>query len=108
MQSWYYLAGAILLEVAGTTSMKLSSGFEKVIPSILIIVFYSLSFLALTYALKKIDVSVAYAIWSGIGTAMIAFIGIMFFKESVNSMKIISILLVIIGVIGLHYSAKTH
>src|SRR3989338_1998353 len=68
--SWLLLA--IVLEVCGTTSMKLSEGFAKLLPSILIFVFYGLSFASLTIALKSIDVSIAYAVWSGVGTALIA------------------------------------
>lgn len=66
MQHWFILAGAIVLEVAGTTSMKLSQGFTRLGPSVLIFVFYGLSFVALTLALKKVDVGVAYAIWAGL------------------------------------------
>jgi small multidrug resistance pump len=102
MQSWLYLAGAILLEVAGTSCMKLSEGFTKLVPSILIFVFYILSFVGLTIALKKIDVSIAYAIWAGIGTALIAVIGIVYFKESLTPVKVLSILLIIAGVVGLN------
>jgi len=63
--TWLYLVLAILLEVSGTTCMKLSEGFTRMVPSILLVVFYTLSLGMLTLALKKIDVSVAYAIWSG-------------------------------------------
>ncbi|MES9871566.1 MAG: multidrug efflux SMR transporter [Candidatus Sedimenticola sp. 6PFRAG7] len=104
MQHWLILAGAIVLEVAGTTSMKLSEGFTKLTPSILIFVFYAASFTALTLALKKIEVSVAYAVWSGAGTALIAMIGVIYFSESLTLIKIISILLIIGGVIGLNLS----
>jgi small multidrug resistance pump len=100
--SWFYLIAAILLEVSGTTSMKLSEGFSKKLPSVMIFVFYCLSFVCLTLALKKIEVSVAYAIWSGIGTAVIGAIGILWFRESFSALKAISILLIIIGVIGLN------
>ena len=99
---WLYLAGAILFEVAGTTSMKLSYGFTRLIPSILIFVFYVLSFVSLTYAVKKIDMSVSYAIWSGIGTTLIAMIGVYYFKESMTTLKFFSIILIILGVIGLN------
>ena len=108
MESWLYLAGAIVLEVSGTTCMKLSEGFAKLVPSILIFVFYALSFIALTIALKTIDVSVVYAIWSGIGTALIATIGILYFKESVTILKFASIGLIIIGVVGLNLSGMKH
>lgn len=99
---WLYLAGAILFEVAGTTSMKLSHGFTRLIPSILIFVFYAISFVSLTFAVKKIDMSVSYAIWSGVGTALIAIIGVYMFKESMSVLKISSIVLIILGVIGLN------
>ncbi len=108
MQHWFYLAGAIALEVAGTTSMKLSAGFTKVLPSVLIFVFYGASFVALTFALKKIDVSVVYAVWSGVGTALIAVIGIAYFRESATIIKLASIGLIIVGVVGLNLSGAKH
>jgi len=101
MQSWLYLAGAIALEIAGTVSMKLSEGFTRLVPSILIFVFYVLSFFALTMALKKIDMSIAYAIWAGVGTALIVLIGVAHFKEPLTLIKMVSIGLIIIGVVGL-------
>jgi len=104
MQHWFFLAGAIALEVAGTTSMKLSEGFTKLVPSVLLFVFYAASFVALTFALKKIEVSVAYAVWSGVGTALIAAIGILYFREAATVLKFISILLIIVGVVGLNLS----
>ena len=108
MQSWLYLAGAIILEVAGTISMKISEGFAKIIPSILIFLFYGLSFAAMALALKKIEVSVAYAVWAGVGTALITVIGVLYFKEPVTLLKIASIGLIIIGVMGLHLSGIEH
>ena len=104
--SWFYLVLAIILEVAGTTAMKLSEGFSKIGPSIAMIVFYIASLFALTLALKKIDVSVAYAIWAGVGTSLIAIIGIIYFKEPLTLIKAISIALIIIGVVGLNLSSR--
>lgn len=105
---WLYLVLAILLEVSGTTCMKLSEGFTKIVPSILLFVFYTLSFCMLTLALKKIDVSVAYAVWSGVGTALITTIGVLWFKEPATAMKLISLGLIIIGVVGLNLSGGAH
>ena len=102
MHHWFYLAGAIIFEVAGTTSMKLSEGFTKLVPSVLLFVFYSASFVALTFALRKIELSVAYAVWSGVGTALVVAIGICYFRETATTLKFISILLIIIGVVGLN------
>ncbi len=104
MFGWIYLILAIVLEVAGTTCMKFSEGFTKVWPSIFIFVFYALCFSILTLALKTIEVSIAYAIWSGLGTVLIVTIGILWFQESVNLIKILSIVLIVIGVFGLKLS----
>lgn len=101
MLGWTYLAAAILLEITGTTCMKLSYGFSKFLPSALMVFFYLLSFSALTMALKQIPVSTAYAVWSGVGTVLIAVIGFAFFREIVTLPKLGSIVLIIIGVVGL-------
>jgi small multidrug resistance pump len=103
---WLALSGAILLEVAGTTSMKLSYGFSRPLPSVLLFVFYGMSFTLMTIAVKKIDMSVSYAIWSGVGTALIALIGIGWFKEPLTSLKIVSIILIVAGVFGLNASVR--
>jgi small multidrug resistance pump len=108
MQAWLYLGAAILLEVAGTTSMKLSNGFERLMPSVLIFVFYGLSFSALTFALRRVDISIAYAVWAGLGTALIAVIGMVCFREPFTLLKIGSLLLIIVGVVGLNLSGAKH
>jgi small multidrug resistance pump len=108
MQHWFFLASAIALEVAGTTAMKLSASFTKLVPSVLLFVFYAASFVVLTLALKKIDVSVAYAVWSGVGTALIAAIGILYFREPATALKFISILFIIVGVVGLLLGGERH
>jgi small multidrug resistance pump len=100
--SWVYLILAIVLEVASTTCMKLSLGFTKILPSILIFVFSGLSFVFLTLSLRKIEISLTYAVWSGIGTALIALIGVVMFKESISTLKILSLGLIILGVVGLN------
>ena len=87
MHYWLCLAGAIVLEVAGTTAMKLSEGFTKPLPSILIFIFYAVAFTLLTLALKRIDISVAYALWSGVGIALIATIGCIYFKRAAKPLK---------------------
>lgn len=101
---WLLLALAIILEVSGTTCMKLSDGFKEILPSILVFVFYGLSFTAFIYALKTLDLSISYAIWAGVGLALIAAIGILYFKEPVTVPKIVFMVLILIGVIGLSLS----
>ncbi|MEH1797058.1 DMT family transporter [Nostoc sp.] len=102
--SWIYLIAAILFEVSGTTCMKLSEGFTKIVPSVLIFIFYGLCFSCLTLALKRIEVSVAYSVWAGLGTVLIAMIGIVWFRESATLIKLLSIALIIVGVIGINAS----
>jgi small multidrug resistance pump len=106
--SYLYLLGAILFEIAGTTSLKLSQGFSRLAPSIAMFVFYAISFTLFSFALKKIDVSTGYAIWSALGTALIATIGVLYFKEPLSLLKIASLALVVLGVIGLNLSGVEH
>jgi small multidrug resistance pump len=106
--SWYYLIAAIVFEVCGTTCMKLSEGFEKSTPSWLMFLFYGLSFYAMTIAIKRIEVSVAYAIWSGLGTALIAAIGIFWFQETIGWLKLVSLALIIVGIAGLNLTSSVH
>ena len=101
---WFYLAMAIVLEVMGTTCMKLSEGFKRLIPSVLVFVLYMVSFSFMILALKKMELGVVYAIWAVLGTAMIALIGIVWFQESVSLLKIASILFIVLGVVGLRLS----
>ena len=99
--NWIYLIVAIVTEVIGTAAMKLSHGFTKIVPSILMLAFYGLSFAFLTLAVKKIDVSIAYAMWAGIVTALVAMVGVLYFREPASTIKIASIALIVLGVIGL-------
>lgn len=103
---WILLFVAILLEVAGITSMKLSRGFAELVPSIAVPVFYVLSAAAVILALKRLDLSVTYAIWSGVGTALAAMIGIAYFREPLTLIKVASLLLVVLGVVGLSLAGK--
>lgn len=108
MNSWLWLIGAIVLEVAGTTSMKLTQGFTKLVPSIMVFVLYGGAIVGLTLALKRIDVSVAYAVWSGLGTALIAVIGMTYLREPATALRLASIALIIAGVVGLNLGGTKH
>lgn len=95
---WFLLGAAIAAEVVGTTALKLSNGFSKLAPSLFAAVGYVTSFGLLSLALKKLEVSVAYAIWSGVGTAAVATIGVLAMKESLSVTKVAGLLLIIGGV----------
>jgi small multidrug resistance pump len=94
--------------VTGTTSLKLSQGFSRLVPSLVVVVSYCLSFYLLSLTLKKMEVGVGYAIWSAVGTAFIATIGILCFKEPISVLKIGSLALIILGVIGLNLNGVGH
>lgn len=106
--SLFYLLLAILFEVAGTVSMKLSNGFTKVTPSILLVLFYMSAVYFLTLALKKLEIGMIYTVWSGTGTALLAIIGVLYFQESLNWIKVASISFIIIGVVGLNLGGTAH
>lgn len=105
MYGWTALFVAIAFEIAGTTFMKLSDGFEKLGPSIGLFVCYGISFGALTLALKTVDIGVGYAIWSGLGTAAIAVIGVVLFGEVLSMERGFWIMLIVVGVVGLQLSS---
>lgn len=103
---WVWLFLAISLEVAATVFMKLSDGFSKTVPTVTMALLYAVSFLPLAIALKRMDVAIAYAVWSAVGTAMVTIVGIFLFKESVSALKVVSIALIIIGVVSLNLSTR--
>lgn len=105
-QAWWILSAAILLEVAGTTCMRLSEGFSRPVPSVLIFVFYAASFVLNTLIVRTLGLSVVYAVWSGVGTVLTAAIGIWYFKEPATAAKLACIGLIVIGVIGLHGASR--
>lgn len=94
-----YLAGAIIAEVFGSSMMKLTATIKSKKPIFGIVIGYVLAFYLLSLALVSIPLSFAYAVWSGIGTALTAFIGFLIFKEKINLQTAIGIGLLIIGLV---------
>ena len=105
---YVYLAAAILGEITATVSLKLSDGFSRLWPSVLVVVGYALAFTALSRALKLgMPVGVAYAVWSAVGVAAIALIGWRFLGETLNPTMVIGLALIIGGVVTLELG-RTH
>jgi small multidrug resistance pump len=102
--AWVYLVAAIVFEVSGTTSMKLSRGFSELWPSVAVFVLYGLSVAFLTLSIQRIEISVAYAVWSALGTALVATIGIVHFGEAVTPWKLFFLAVIVFGVVGLQLS----
>lgn len=93
---------AITAEVTATAALPRTHGFHNVPWSIAVLVGYGLSAYLLTLVVRTLPVSVAYAIWAGVGTAAVAVIGAVFLGESVSLVKVVSIALIIVGVVGLN------
>jgi small multidrug resistance pump len=106
VQAWWLLAAAIFFEICGTVCMRLSDGFTRATPSLLLFVFYAISFAVNTFVIKALGLSIVYAVWSGVGTVITAAIGIWYFKEPATALKMVSIGLVVIGVMGVHASSR--
>jgi len=106
--AWLLLALAIAVEVVATTAMKLSEGFSRLAPTVVVFVGYAIAFILLILVLKRLDLSVTYAVWSGVGTAAVAVIGFVWFGEAVTALKVGSIALIVIGVMGLNLAGSGH
>ncbi len=102
--AWFLVIVAGLLETGFAVMLKQSDGFTKIVPTILFAVFALGSFGLLTLALKTLEVGPAYAVWTGLGAAGTVLVGMIWLNESVSALKIVSIILVIVGVIGLQLS----
>ena len=100
--AWVYLVGAIVFEVFGTTMMKVSDGFSRLWPSLGMVAGYVAAFGMLALALKTMQVGTAYALWAGLGTALVAVIGMVVFAEPFNLLKGAGLVLVIGGVVLLN------
>jgi len=99
LKYWLFLFAAILSEVTATSSLKASAGFTKVIPSVIVVVGYGLSFYFLSLVLKAIPIGIAYAVWAGLGIVLLALVGWVFFGQSLDTPALIGIALILAGVI---------
>ena len=100
--AWVFLGVAIALEVVATSLLKSTDGFTRVWPTVACLVGYAGAFYALTLSLRELQVGTAYAMWSGIGTAAIATIGVVFLHEPLTVTKVVGIVLVVAGVVVLN------
>jgi quaternary ammonium compound-resistance protein SugE len=99
--AWIFLLLAGFFEICFTIALKYSHGFSKIIPSIITVIFIVLSFFAVSQSMKTIPIGTAYAVWAGIGAAGTVVTGIILFGDSYHIIRLISIFLIIIGIIGL-------
>lgn len=102
MRGYLALSIAIISEIFGTTMLKLSDGFSNVLPSIGVVIGMGLAFYSLSISLRTIPLSLAYAIWSGVGTALTALIGILIWNDPFNLLTGLSLLIIIGGLVLLN------
>ena len=105
--AYILLALAIVSEVTGSTFLVKSEGFTQLVPSILVVVFYVISFYLLSQVIETIPLGVAYAIWGGVGIVLTALIGFLIFRQSLDLAALIGIALIIGGVIVMNIFSKT-
>ncbi|WP_133405531.1 DMT family transporter [Parashewanella tropica] len=104
--AWIVLVFAAIMEVVWAISLKYSEGFTKLWPSVSFFVSAWISFACLSYALKTIPMGNAYAVWTGFGAVGITIAGIILFNESISMTRVICILLIVVGIIGLKLSSN--
>ena len=105
---WLFLFLAIIGEVIGTSALKASDGFTKIVPSIIVVAGYAVAFFFLSLTLKEnINIGVVYAIWSGVGVSLISVIGYLYYKQSLDIPALLGIALIIIGVMIINLYSKS-
>ena len=106
MKTALILFFAILSEVIATTALKLSDGFTKIVPSVIVVIGYGASFYLLSISLKVIPIGLAYAIWSGVGIVLTVIVGILIWRETLDWARIIGIIFIILGIVVINLFSK--
>jgi multidrug transporter EmrE-like cation transporter len=104
MGTYALLLVAIAIEVVATTALKASDGMTKLIPSVIVVVGYVVSFYMVAVILKRMDLGVVYATWSALGTAAIAIIGVVIYDDAMTIWRAAGLILIIAGVMLLNLS----
>lgn len=107
IQSWLFLAIAIVNEVIATSALKLSDGFTRPVPTIIVVVGYILAFYFLSLTLRCIPVGVAYAVWSGLGMVLVSVISLVLYGQKLDFAAILGMEFIIAGVIIMNLSSKS-
>ncbi|NBZ95853.1 MAG: QacE family quaternary ammonium compound efflux SMR transporter [Proteobacteria bacterium] len=106
MKTYLLLFVAIVAEVVATSALKASENFTRPLPSLLVVVGYSTAFFLLSITLKTLPIGVAYAIWSGVGTALVAVVGWLYYRQSLDLPAILGLTLIIAGTLVLNLFSK--
>jgi len=105
--TYVYLAIAIISEVAATSALKASLSFTQWLPSLVVVIGYSLAFYFMTLVLRTLPIGITYAIWSGVGMVLVAIIGAYVYHQTPDIPAMIGMGLIISGVVVIHLFSKT-
>lgn len=103
---WIYLAIAIVSEVIATSALKVTDGFTRWIPSLIVAAGYASAFYFLTLTLRVIPLGIAYAVWSGVGIVLVALVGWAVYRQSLDLPSMVGIAFIITGVAILNLFSK--
>ena len=98
MSSYLFLAGAIICEVIGTLLLPYSKNFTKVYPSVLMVIFYIVAFVFLSFAVREIPLTIVYATWCGLGIFLVSVLSYFLFNQSLSWQGIVGLVLIVVGV----------
>lgn len=107
LKTYLFLLIAIVFEIIATSSLKASEQFSKFWPSVITVIGYAAAFYFLSLSLDKLNLGVAYAIWSGVGIVIISIVGLLLFKQKMDLPAIIGVGLIICGVVVINLFSKT-
>jgi small multidrug resistance pump len=107
MSHWLALAIAIIAEVIGTTALKASNEFTRLIPSLIVVVGYGTAFYFMSISMRVLPVGIMYAIWSGMGIVLISVLGWLVFRQTLDTPAVIGLAFIIVGVIIVNVFSKT-
>ncbi|MEO7068476.1 MAG: SMR family transporter [Rhodanobacter sp.] len=107
MNAWLLLSLAIVAEVLGTSALKASEGFSRLLPSAVVVIGYAAAFYFLSLTLKHIPLGIAYAVWAGAGTVLITLLGTLLYRQKIDLAGMVGIALIIAGVLILNLLSKS-
>lgn len=105
---WFYLAIAIVSEVMATSALKATEGFSRLIPSVLVVIGYGSAFYFLSLTLRSIPLGVAYAIWSGVGIALVSLVGWLLYRQTIDMAGGVGMAMIVSGVLVINLFSKSH
>jgi multidrug transporter EmrE-like cation transporter len=106
MNAWLLLGTAIVAEVIGTSALKASEGFTRLLPSVVVVLGYAVAFYCLSLVLKTVPVGIAYAVWSGLGIVLITLVAFVVYGQKIDLPGLIGMGLIVVGVVVLNVFSK--